>query len=55
MLVFHELEERSVTEVAELLGVPVGTVKSRLRLARQRMRRVVVQMGIAPEVSGVSQ
>ena len=55
VLVLHELEERSVTEVAELLGVPVGTVKSRLRLARQRMRRVVVQMGIAPEVSGVSQ
>ena len=55
VLVLHELEERSVTEVAELLGVPVGTVKSRLRLARQRMRRVVVQMGIAPEISGVSQ
>ena len=49
VLVLHELEERGVAEVAELLDIPVGTVKSRLRLARQRMRRIVVQMGIAPE------
>jgi DNA-directed RNA polymerase specialized sigma24 family protein len=30
----------------------VGTVKSRLRLARERMRRVVRHMGIAPESVG---
>jgi RNA polymerase sigma-70 factor (ECF subfamily) len=52
VLVLHELEERGVAEVAELLNIPVGTVKSRLRLARQRMRRVVVQMGIVTEQVG---
>lgn len=31
------VEERSTSEVAELLGVPQGTVKSRLRLARERL------------------
>jgi RNA polymerase sigma-70 factor (ECF subfamily) len=51
VLVLHELEERGVAEVAELLDVPVGTVKSRLRLGRQRLRRVVVQMGISPELA----
>jgi RNA polymerase sigma factor (sigma-70 family) len=33
------LQELSLVEVAEVLGVPVGTVKSRLFLARQLLRR----------------
>jgi RNA polymerase sigma-70 factor (ECF subfamily) len=33
------LEELSLQEVAEVLGVPVGTVKSRLFRARQLLRR----------------
>ncbi|MGP7996811.1 MAG: RNA polymerase sigma factor [Streptosporangiaceae bacterium] len=32
------LEDRTVTEVAELMGVPVGTVKSRAHRVRQLMR-----------------
>lgn len=37
VIVLFELEERSVEEVAALLGVPVGTVKSRLSRARARL------------------
>jgi RNA polymerase sigma-70 factor, ECF subfamily len=40
VLVLSDVEERSDNEVAELLGIPSGTVKSRLRLARGRFRRL---------------
>jgi len=33
------IEEYNTREVAELLGLPEGTVKSRLHEARQRMRK----------------
>lgn len=38
VLILCELEERSGSEVAELTGLPLGTVKSRLRLARKAFR-----------------
>jgi len=37
------VEDRPVTEVAGLLGVPVGTVKSRAHRVRRLMRAVLVQ------------
>jgi RNA polymerase sigma factor (sigma-70 family) len=40
VLVLCEIEERTSAEVADLLGVPEGTVKSRLRLARARFREI---------------
>ena len=36
--VLHELEEMSMTEVADTLGIPRGTVASRLRGARNEFR-----------------
>ena len=39
ILVLCDLEGRSSTEVAAMLGIPVGTVKSRRRLARERFAR----------------
>jgi RNA polymerase sigma-70 factor (ECF subfamily) len=39
VFVLCEVEELPDEAVAELLGVPAGTVKSRLRLARERLRR----------------
>ncbi len=36
VLILCDLEDRSAPEAARLLGIPVGTVKSRLRLGRQR-------------------
>jgi RNA polymerase sigma-70 factor, ECF subfamily len=35
ILVLHHLEGRAVAEIADILEVPVGTVKSRLHTARQ--------------------
>lgn len=39
ILVLCFVEERSQAEVAELLDLPVGTVKSRIRLAREHFAR----------------
>ena len=37
LLVLHHLEERPLTEIAALLGIPVGTAKSRLFTARRAL------------------
>lgn len=41
VFVLFELEEMSGQEIAKLLGVPEGTVRSRLRLARAAFSRIV--------------
>ena len=46
VLVLCDVEERSRAEVACLLGVPEGTVKSRLRLARAAFRHAAQGLGI---------
>ena len=34
MLVLHEIEEMTAPEIADILGIPLNTVYSRLRVAR---------------------
>ena len=41
ILALHHLEERSVAEVAAILGIPVGTAKWRLHDARQALQRAM--------------
>jgi RNA polymerase sigma factor (sigma-70 family) len=46
ILVLHDLEELPQKEVAEILGIPVGTVKSRLFHARSGMRKFLEAAGV---------
>jgi RNA polymerase sigma-70 factor (ECF subfamily) len=43
--VLFELEELSAPDVARILGVPVGTVASRVRRGREHIRRGLAQRG----------
>jgi RNA polymerase sigma-70 factor (ECF subfamily) len=41
ILVLHHVEERPVAEIARSLGIPVGTVKSRLHAARIALEKAM--------------
>ena len=41
ILVLHHLEGQSVAEIAAMLDIPVGTVKSRLHTARKALQRAI--------------
>ena len=43
VLVLHHLQERSVAEIAAVLGAPVGTVKSRLHRARAALESALAK------------
>jgi RNA polymerase sigma factor (sigma-70 family) len=43
VLVLRELEELSYKEIAEITGIPMGTVMSRLARARRRLQESVLQ------------
>jgi RNA polymerase sigma-70 factor, ECF subfamily len=54
--VLHEFEEMSTAEIAEVLGIPRGTVASRLRRARAEFReRVAALQGLAGYVDSEGQ
>ena len=53
ILVLCDIEDRTDPEAAELLGLKVGTAKSRLRRARSRFRELCLRRGLAP-LSGAS-
>lgn len=46
VIVLYEVEERSASEVAELLGLPEGTVRSRIRKARQALTQSLRRYGV---------
>ncbi len=48
VLVLHDLEDLPQKEVAQILGIAVGTVKSRLFHARTALRQYIQQQGEMP-------
>ena len=48
VLVLHDLEDVPQKEVAQILDIPVGTVKSRLFHARDNLRQFLQQQGVQP-------
>jgi RNA polymerase sigma-70 factor, ECF subfamily len=44
--VLHEILDRPVREIAELLALPEGTVKTRLRTARLSLRDLLGEGGL---------
>jgi RNA polymerase sigma factor (sigma-70 family) len=51
VLVFREFEEMSYREIAAFVGIPIGTVMSRLSRGRQLLRRLVF---LEPDTDGMS-
>lgn len=52
-LLMREVDGLSYGEIAEALGVPKGTVMSRLHYARQRVQRTLIESGLAePDDAG---
>jgi RNA polymerase sigma-70 factor (ECF subfamily) len=47
VVVLRELEELSYREIAEVAGIPVGTVMSRLARARRRLQAVLARPAAA--------
>jgi RNA polymerase sigma-70 factor (ECF subfamily) len=45
VVLLHDTEGYKLSEIEELTGVPVGTVKSRLHRARTRLREILVADG----------
>jgi RNA polymerase sigma-70 factor (ECF subfamily) len=52
VFVLYELEEMSVSEMANLLLLPRGTVASRLRRARAEFERVVKRLKARGQIEG---
>lgn len=46
VFVLHELEQMTGTEIAELMGTSLGTVRSRLRRARESFRSQLAELGM---------
>lgn len=45
VVLLHDTEGYKITEIQELTGIPVGTIKSRLHRARARLREILTADG----------
>jgi len=54
VIILREVEDMSYEEIAEMLEIPVGTVRSRLFNARQYIKQRLINQGFVNEMSKVS-
>jgi RNA polymerase sigma-70 factor (ECF subfamily) len=47
VLLLHEVEEMTAPEIADVLGIPLNTVYSRLRVARGELEEAILRLGPA--------
>ena len=52
VLTLHFLDDLSIAEIATVLGIPPGTVKSRLHRAKSELRQVLVRENCEPTGKG---
>ncbi len=48
VVLLHDTEGYKLVEIQELIGVPVGTIKSRLHRARAHLREILTKSGTIP-------
>jgi len=48
VIVMREVQSMPYDEIAETLGLPLGTVKARLHRAREKLREKLIRAGVAP-------
>ncbi len=53
VVVLYYIDDLSIQEIAEILNIPVGTVKSRLHYSRQALRKSLdlLQNKVFPEMN----
>lgn len=54
VIILREVEEMSYEEIAEMLNIPIGTVRSRLFNARQIIKERLIRQGLADGLYKVS-
>ena len=45
VLILREMHQRSYDEIAEILALDLGTVKSRINRGRKRLRKILLESG----------
>ncbi len=48
VLILREVQERPYAEIAEMLALPMGTLKARLHRAREQLRKKLIRAGVTP-------
>ena len=48
VLLLREVQRRPYSEIAELLELPMGTLKARLHRAREQLRKKLIRAGVTP-------